>query len=164
MKLIDSLIQEFEHETQTTRKHLVRLPNEQLGWRPHEKSFTVAALGSHITEMVGWTETIFKQDEFNFDPATYKPFNAASVDQLLQAFDDRVAEGKQALATTTAEALEQLWSLKIIGKTQFERPKAAVFRDFTLSHMIHHRGQLTVYLRLLNIPVPSTYGPSADEQ
>jgi uncharacterized damage-inducible protein DinB len=164
MKLIDSLLTEFEHEAQTTRKHLERLPSDQMNWRPHEKSFTAGGLAGHITECLGWTIPIFKQDEIDFDPATYKPYRAASVVDLLKTFDDNVAGGREALAGATEESLEQDWSLKIMGRVQFTKPRAAVFRDFTLSHVIHHRGQLSVYLRLLSVPVPGSYGPSADEQ
>jgi uncharacterized damage-inducible protein DinB len=164
MKLIDSLIMEFEHEAQTTRKHLERLPEDKLDWRPHEKSFTAVALASHITEMVGWADAILNQDELNFDPATYKPYHATSVTELLKTFDDNVAKGKHALTGATDDTLSQPWSFKIKGQVRFERPKAAVLRDFAFSHIIHHRGQLSVYLRLLNVPVPGSYGPSADEQ
>jgi len=163
MKLIDSLITEFDHEAQTTRKHLQRLPEDKLDWRPHQKSFTASGLASHITELVGWTEAIINQDGLDFDPATYKPYVAKSVADLLKTFDDNVAKSKQALAAATDDTLGQPWSFKIMGRVQFEKPKAAVIRDFALSHMIHHRGQFSVYLRLLDIPVPGSYGPSADE-
>jgi len=121
-------------------------------------------LASHITECLGWTDAIFNQDDLDFDPSTYKPYVAKSVADLLQTFDDNVAKGKQALSSATEESLDQVWSFKIMGRVRFERPRAAVFRDFALSHAIHHRGQFSVYLRLLNIPVPGSYGPSADEQ
>lgn len=164
MKLIDSLITEFDHEAQTTRKHLERLPENKLDWRPHEKSFTARELASHITEMVGWANAILNQDGLDFDPATYKPYRGTSVAEMLKTFDDNVAKGKQALASVTDDTLNQPWSFKIMGRVQFERPKAAVFRDVAMSHIIHHRGQFSVYLRLLNVPVPGSYGPSADEQ
>ena len=164
MKLIDSLITEFDHEAQTTRKHLERLPEKKLDWRPHEKSFTAAGLASHITEMVGWTDAILNQDEIDFDPATYKPYLATSLADLLKTFDDNVAKSKQALAGATDDTLKQPWRLKIMGKVQFEKPRAAVLREFVLSHIIHHRGQFSVYLRLIDVSVPATYGPSADEQ
>ena len=164
MKLIDSLITEFEREAQTTRKHLERLPNDKLDWRPHEKSFTAGALASHITDCLGWTVAIFNQDELNFDPATYKPYLATSVTDLLKTFDDNVAKGRQALASATEDKLETNWTMKIMGRVQLEKPRFAVFRDFALSHVIHHRGQFSVYLRMLNVPVPGSYGPSADEQ
>ena len=117
-----------------------------------------------MTELVSWTDAIFNQDELDFDPVTYKPYLATSVADLLKTFDDNVAKGKEALAGATDDTLNQPWSFKIMGRVRFEKPKAAVFRDFTLSHMIHHRGQFSVYLRLLNVPVPGSYGPSADEQ
>lgn len=164
MKLIDSLITEFDHEAQTTRKHLERLPADKLDWRPHEKSFTAAGLAGHITECIGWTDAIFNQDGIDFDPKTYKPYQPTSLADLLQTFDDNVAKGKQALADASENTLDQSWSLKVMGRVMFERTKAAVFRDFTLSHVIHHRGQFSVYLRLLGVAVPGSYGPSADEQ
>jgi uncharacterized damage-inducible protein DinB len=164
MKLIDSLIAEFDHEAQTTRKHFERLPENKLDWRPHEKSFTIIALAAHITELVGWTDAILNQDGLDFDPANYKPYRPTSLADLLKTFGDNVEKSKQALAAASDETLQQPWSFKIMGRVQFEKPKAAVIRDFALSHMIHHRGQFSVYLRLLNIPVPSSYGPSADEQ
>jgi uncharacterized damage-inducible protein DinB len=164
MKLIESLITEFDHEAQTTRKHLERLSEDKLDWRPHEKSFTATGLASHIVECFSWTDAIFNLDEIDFDPATYKPYVAASVTDLLKTFEANVQKGKQALAEANDANLEQPWRLKIAGRQLFERTKSAVFRDFMLSHAIHHRGQFSVYLRLLDIPVPGSYGPSADEQ
>jgi uncharacterized damage-inducible protein DinB len=164
MKLIDSLILEFEHEAQTTRKHLERLPADKLEWRPHEKSFTAGGLASHIVECIGWTDAIFNLDEFGFDPATYRPYEATSVADLLKTFESNVRKGKQALTEASEATLEQPWRLKVADRLLFERPRAAVLRDFVLSHVIHHRGQFSVYLRLLNVPVPGSYGPSADEQ
>jgi uncharacterized damage-inducible protein DinB len=164
MKLIDSLITEFDHEAQTRGKHFGRVPGDRLEWRPHEKSFTAGALASHIVECVGWADSIFNQDEFDFDPKTYKRYQAKSVADLLETFDDKVATCKQALAGTVEASLMQPWRLKIMGRTQLEKSRADVFRDFTLSHLVHHRGQFSVYLRLLDIKVPGSYGPSADEQ
>ena len=163
MTMIELLTKEFEHEAQVTRKHLERLPSGKLDWRPHEKSFTARGLASHIVDCLSWADSIFNQDELEVDPAAYKPYRAASVADLLKAFDDKVAVCKQALAGATDAALMQPWRLRMMGRVRFEKPKAAVFRDMTLSHLIHHRGQLSVYLRLLNVPVPGSYGPTADE-
>ena len=116
MSTIDSLVSEFERETETTRKHLERLPATKLDWRPHAKSFTAGGLASHIVECVGWSESIFTGDEFNFDPAVYKPYAAASVTDLLKAFDGRVEVGKQALTRTADAALMELWRLKDHGR------------------------------------------------
>ncbi len=164
MKMIDTLVAEFGRETETTRKHLERLPDDKLDWRPHEKSFTARGLASHIVECVGWAESIFAKDEVDFNPATYKPYQAASVADLLKTFDEKVARGKRVLAGASEASLAQPWRLKIMGRVRFEKSRADVFRDFTLSHVIHHRGQLSVYLRLLGAAVPGSYGPSADEQ
>jgi len=163
MKVIDSLVQQYDQETKTTRRHLKSLPNDKLDWRPHEKSYTAAALASHMVECLNWTIDVFTKNEINFDH-TYKPYLAASTSELLEAFENSVAEGKRVLAGVDEEASMQLWSLKFDGQQLFQRPRVDVFRDFTLSHLIHHRGQFSVYLRLLNVPVPSSYGPTADEQ
>jgi uncharacterized damage-inducible protein DinB len=160
----DSLKMEFEREAQTTRKHLERLPDDKLDWRPHQKSFTAGDLASHIVELISWADSIFNLDERDVDMATYKPYQAASVSDLLKAFDDNAAVCKRVLAGADDETLTRPWRLKIMGRLQFEKTKADVFRDFILSHVIHHRGQFSVYLRLLNIPVPGSYGPTADEQ
>lgn len=162
--MIESVILEFEREARTTRKHLERLPGDQLDWRPHEKSFTARGLASHLVECVGWAESIFNAGELDVDPATYTSYLATSVADLLETFDKKVADGKRAMAGVTDADLMQPWRLKIMGRVRFEKPKADVFRDFTLSHLIHHRGQLSVYLRLLNVPVPGSYGPTADER
>jgi uncharacterized damage-inducible protein DinB len=164
MKMKDSLIAEFEREAQTTRKHLERLSDDKMEWRPHEKSFTAGGLASHIAEMIGWANSIINQDEIDIDPATYKPYEAASVAELLKTFEDNVEASKKTLAGVTDATLEQPFRFKVAGQLHYERPKAEVFRDVILSHVIHHRGQFSVYLRLLNIPVPPSYGPSADEE
>jgi uncharacterized damage-inducible protein DinB len=164
MNMIDSLRAEFDHEAQTTRKYFERLIDDKLDWRPHEKSFTTAGLAGHIAEWFGWAEEILNQDGIDFDPKTYKPYQPTSVADLLKTFDENVVKGKQAFVAATEETLEELWSLKVVGQVMLERPKAAVLRDFSLSHLIHHRGQLSVYLRLLGVAVPAAYGPSADEE
>jgi len=164
MNTIDSLVKEIGREAQTTRRHFERLPNDKLDWRPHQKSFTAGALASHIVDCVGWADSIFNLDELDLDPATYKPYQATSVDDLLKTFDDRVANCRQILKGATDATLIQPWCLKVMGRLMFEKPRAAVLRDFILSHLIHHRGQFSVYLRLLDVPVPGSYGPSADEQ
>jgi uncharacterized damage-inducible protein DinB len=164
MTIIESLIREFKNEAQTTRKHFERLPNDKLDWRPHEKSFTAGGLASHIVECISWADSIFNLDEFVFDPATYKRYQATSAADLLKTFDDKVVVCKQVLDGVDEETIMQPWRLKMMDQVLFEKPRADVFRDFTLSHVIHHRGQFSVYLRLLNVPVPGSYGPSADEQ
>ena len=160
----DALKAEFDHETQVTRRHLERLPADKLDWRPHARSFTARDLASHIVDCVKWTDSIFSRDSLDIDPKTYQPYRAASVADLLDAFDASVASGRQAMAGATDSDILQSWRLTIMGKPRFEKTRAAVLRDFTLSHLVHHRGQFSVYLRLLDVPVPGSYGPTADER
>lgn len=160
----NSLHKEFEREAKTTRKHLERLPTDKFGWKPHQKSYTAGELASHIVDCVRWADSIVNLDEVDIDPATYKAFSASSVEELLQSFDADVAVCKQLLESADDEAFARPWKLKLQGRLMFERQRGEVVRDFLLSHLIHHRGQLSVYLRLLDVPVPATYGPSADEQ
>jgi uncharacterized damage-inducible protein DinB len=164
MSAIADLAAEFERETATTRKHLERLPSDQFDWRPHEKSFTAGALAAHIVDCIGLAERILVHDELDIDPATYQRVSAATSAALLAAFDEKVQAGSRAIAASTDSSIAGPWRFKVMGRQRFERPKAAVFRDFTLSHVIHHRGQFSVYLRLLNVPVPGSYGPTADER
>lgn len=163
MTTIDSLSAEFQREAQTTRKHLERLSDDTLAWRPHEKSFTTGELASHIVDCVRWADPIFSSAELDLDPATYKEFQASSVTDLLKHFAEAEAKCAAILSGVDESTLMQSWELKVKGRSLFKKPRAAVLRDFILSHMIHHRGQLSVYLRLLNLPVPGSYGPSADE-
>jgi uncharacterized damage-inducible protein DinB len=164
MTRIDSLLAEFARETGTTRKHLERLPTDHLDWRPHAKSFTAGQLGSHMVDCLRWVEPIFGADELDMDLNPYKPFGAKTVADLLETFDAEVAKAKQAMASAADTGATGPWRLKMRGKVWFEKPREAVFRDMTLSHLIHHRGQLSVYLRLLEAPVPGSYGPTADDR
>jgi uncharacterized damage-inducible protein DinB len=161
MSTADELRSEFDRETRATRRYLERLPGDRLEWRPHRKSYTAGELASHIVECIRWTDAIFSHDEFNVDPATFTTFRAASVAELLETFDADVARGTQVLTAIGDRAVTLPWRMKIKGELRFERPRAVVFRDFTLSHLIHHRGQLSVYLRLLDVAVPGAYGPTA---
>src|SRR5437762_6668426 len=113
MKTIDSLSKEFENETQTTRKHLERLPDDKLDWRPHEKSFTAGGLASHITDLMRFADLIFSTDECDFDPAVHKPYHAISVAELLQTFDDIVRNGKLAMAGIADDDIMQPRRIKV---------------------------------------------------
>jgi uncharacterized damage-inducible protein DinB len=159
-----SLLAEFARETGVTRTHLARIPGDRLDWRPHRKSYTTRELASHLVECVGWASAIFGADEYDFNPSTYRPYRAETVADLLAAFDREVAAGEAALAGASRSAEDEPWRMKILGRVRFERSRADALRDFTLSHQIHHRGQLTVYLRLLDVAVPGSYGPTADER
>jgi uncharacterized damage-inducible protein DinB len=164
MTRIDSLLAEFARETDTARKHLERLPAGQFEWRPHTKSFTAGQLASHMVDCIRWVEPIFGADELDMDPSAYKPFSAKSLATLLETFDAEVARAKQVMAGAADTSATQPWRLMMHGKLWFEKPREAVFRDMTLSHLVHHRGQFSVYLRLLEVPVPGSYGPTADDR
>jgi uncharacterized damage-inducible protein DinB len=164
MTRLDSLLAELVHETRTARKHLERLPGDQFDWRPHPKSFTAGELASHMVDCIRWTEVIFATEEFDMDPAAYRPFGATSVPALLEAFDAEVHKAKQTMTNAADTTAMQPWRFTIRGKVRFEKPREAVFRDMTLNHLVHHRGQFSVYLRLLDVAVPGSYGPTADER
>lgn len=166
MSLAKMFLPELEHEAATTRRCIERFKDDQLGWKPHGKSMSVGQLISHLAEIPGWTPATFQMDELDLSPpggAPYAPTLYASVEETLAAFDKGVSEAKEALAAASDEAYGQNWTMLFGGTKLFTMPRAAVVRTWVLNHLIHHRGQLSVYLRLLEIPVPPIYGPSADE-
>lgn len=161
MSISQALLPEFDHEMGTARRCIERVPEDKYGWKPHEKSMAMGQLASHIAEMPSWGVAGLQQD--SLDMGGYKPFNAASKKELLDAFDKNVAAAREAIAGASDATYMQSWSLTAGGKELLSMPKIAVVRSFVLNHIIHHRGQLSVYLRENNVPVPSIYGPSADE-
>ena len=162
MSISASLLPEFDHEMTTTRTVIERVPEGKYGWKPHEKSMTAGRLASHIAEMPAWAVTGITQDDLNL-AGDYKPFEAVSSAEVLGLFDKNVAAARGAIAGCSDETFIKNWSLKMGEKVLMTMPKVAVVRTFVMNHMIHHRGQLSVYLRELNVSVPSIYGPSADE-
>ncbi len=155
---------DLEHEIATTRRMLERVPEEHLAWKPHEKSMSLGALASHIANLLWWQTLMLEHDEFDMaapQPTVTAPESRAA---LLQEFDEKVAVLREALAQTDEAALARPWTLRRGDHVIFIQPKIAVLRGFGISHMVHHRGQLSVYLRLLDVPVPPSYGPTADEQ
>jgi len=166
MPIIDSLLPEFDHEMASTRKMLERVPDDKLGWKPHPKSSDLTSLASHLAGMVHWTAGTMNSDSFDFMPPGQPPYNppkAGSKAELLNMFDQAVTEARAAMVGATDEALMQPWSLLAGGHTIFTMPRIACLRGMIMNHIIHHRGQLSVYLRLLDVAVPGMYGPSADE-
>ncbi|HEV2129829.1 MAG TPA: DinB family protein [Longimicrobiaceae bacterium] len=156
---------DLEHELASTRRVLERVPEEHFSWKPHEKSWSLGQLSLHLANLLFWQITVLRQDEF--DLATTPPSAAAGPangEELLRTWDDNVAALQQALASTDDTAFGQPWTLRRGAQVIMRQPRGAVLRGVGISHLIHHRGQLTVYLRLLNVPVPGLYGPSADEQ
>jgi uncharacterized damage-inducible protein DinB len=161
MSISQALLPEFDHEMATTRKCIERVPDDKYGWKPHERSMGLGHLASHISEMATWAVAGLKQD--SLDLAGYKPFVATNTKELLASFDKNVADARAAIAGTDDAEYMKNWSLTKDGQTLLTMPKIAVVRTFVMNHVIHHRGQLSVYLRENNVPVPSIYGPSADE-
>jgi len=163
MKISDALLPEFDQEMANTRITLDRIPEDKLAWKPHEKSMTLGQLAGHVAELAGFGTMIMKSDSINFNPNEFQPLVATSRQQVLAAFDEQSAAARAAIVRASDEHWSQPWSLQIQGKTLFTMPRVAVVRGMMLNHMIHHRAQLGVYLRLNDVPVPAIYGPSADE-
>lgn len=166
MALSDALLPEFDMEMASTRKTLERVPAEKFDWKPHEKSMTMGGLATHLSNIPSWTNYSIDQDSLDLAPGGVPLPNATlvtSTAELLQTFDDNVIKARAAIAGASDADLFKPWSLQRAGNTLMTLPKVAVLRGFVMSHNIHHRAQLGVYLRLNNIPVPSIYGPSADE-
>lgn len=163
MAIIDGILQEFVHEAAGTRKVLERLPESELGWKPHAKSMTMGVLASHLSETPSWVEPIINQAEMNFSTVGYVSLDLKKVSEIVERLDANVAAAQKSLQGTTNAKLLLPWTLKVDGKVIFTMPRVAVLRSMVLNHSVHHRGQLTVYLRLKDVPVPGLYGPSADE-
>ncbi len=158
-----ALIGEMEQEAVTTRKTLERIPADKFDWKPHEKSMTFGRLASHVAEMYGWTNHTLEESELDFATMDYKPYDPASTEELVEFFDKTYASAIESLKRTSDDTFMEMWSLKNGEQTYFTMPKIAVMRGMVMNHIVHHRGQLSVYLRLNDIPVPALYGPSADE-
>jgi uncharacterized damage-inducible protein DinB len=163
MAIADALLPEYDHEVATTRKLLERVPDGKFAWKPHAKSMSLGELASHLASMLSWGSMTINQPEFDIR-GDYAPPAFATRADLLANFDKEASATRAALVGRNDAELMAPWSLKREGKTLFSMPKAAVLRSFVMNHMVHHRGQLSVYLRLNDVPLPSMYGPSADEQ
>jgi uncharacterized damage-inducible protein DinB len=163
----DALLPEFDQEMASTRKTLERCPEDKFGWKPHPKSFSMSSLATHIANMTGWAVDVVEKDSFDISPPGAPPYKeepAASRQELLAKFDKNAAAARAALAGASDERFAQPWALLAAGETILSMPRIACIRSFVMNHTIHHRAQLTVYLRLNDVPVPAIYGPSADEQ
>ncbi len=162
MALIDPILEELTREAATTRRALERVPSDQLGWRPHPKSKSAGELAWHIAAIPGRIAKIVQEDDV--DVTTVKPAPMPETTAgIVELFDRQIAEAKELLARLDDAALARVTTMRRGDLTIFSGPKLALLRTIMLSHGYHHRGQLSVYLRLLNVPVPSIYGPTADE-
>ena len=160
MTIAEVFLREFDGEMETTRRILERVPSGRLEWSPHPKSMTLKQLAGHVAELATWGVRI---DESSFEVGTRKRLEFDSVGQLLALFDEAVAASRASIAQKTDEDLRERFTVTRGGTTFFQMSKASLLRRVFLNHLIHHRGQLSVYLRLNDVPLPPIYGPSADE-
>ena len=163
MTLCQTITIDFEGEMKNTRKLLERVPIDDAhrNYQPHEKSMPLDRLATHVAELPGWLKMALETEVFELQP-DFKPRMAASTAELLEIFDKSVADGRAAIAVAADDEMQKSWAFKFAGQVAFSAPRPAVVRSF-INHLVHHRAQLGVYLRLNNIPVPGMYGPSADD-
>ena len=164
MTISQSLLGEFDQEMASTRKMLERFPEGKSEWRPHPRSMTLGRLAGHTAEVPWWAAETMRVETMEVDPKTYKPVFATSQEQILSYFAENVKNARAAIAKASDEDMTKNWSILMDGKPLFTMPRIAVLRAFVMNHMVHHRGQLTVYYRMNEVSVPAIYGPSADEQ
>jgi uncharacterized damage-inducible protein DinB len=167
MSIAQSLLPELDQEVATTRRVLERVPADRAAWKPHARSWSLGDLALHVANILSWLRITLETTELDLAPPGGPPFAPLayrSTQATLAHFERHAAEGRAALAASSDADLAVPWSLKLAGATKFTMPRAVCVRMFVLNHLIHHRGQLTVYLRLCDVPLPSVYGPTADEQ
>jgi uncharacterized damage-inducible protein DinB len=163
MEIIPMLLKEMDQEAETTRKMLSRVPADKFDWQPHEKSMKMMNLATHIAELPDWVSMAIKTDELDFAKNEYKPTIVSSTAELVDVFEKSLAGGRADLAATNEKILAEPWTLRMGEQVLMTSTKEETIRH-TYCQMVHHRAQLGVYLRLLDIPIPGSYGPSADEQ
>src|SRR5579863_2069648 len=162
MSIAQMLLPEFDHEIANTRKMLERVPDGKFDYKPHEKSMTLGRLAAHTAEIPSYASATIRFERMDLT-GEEKPLSPATRKELLEAFDKHVVEARELLSNASDEDLAKIWTLTYMGNQIFAMPRAAVLRSMVLSHLIHHRSQLGVYLRLNNVEIPGMYGPSADE-
>lgn len=162
MQIIPMLLKEMDKEAETTRKMLERVPNDKYDWKPHAKSMTVKELATHIAELPTWVSMTLNTSELDFATTPYSPVPINNTTELLDYFERALQDGKAQLSMAKDEHLLPNWTLRNGDQIYVEEPKGDMIRG-TFCQIVHHRAQLGVYLRLLNIPIPGSYGPSADE-
>ncbi|HUM52631.1 MAG TPA: DinB family protein [Chitinophagales bacterium] len=161
--IIKSLTNEYTNECASTRKLLASVPLDNPSWKPHEKSMSLGNLAIHVADLPNWVPITLERSELDFATEPYNPKKATTTEELLKIHDDAVASALESIKNTTAEILvNENWTMRNGEKIYFTMPKIAVLRSSAFNHLYHHRGQLTVYLRLLGVAVPGMYGPTAD--
>ena len=161
MKIIETLLKEMEQEAQTTRRMLALVPTEKFSWKPHEKSMNIQQLATHIAELPGWISFSLATDELDFSKNRYELAVMHNTDEILAYFDKTYEEGKAALSATNEAELEKMWTMRN-GETIYSIKSKSEVARMAFSQTVHHRAQLGVYFRLLNIALPGSYGPTAD--
>ena len=164
MSISQSMFGEMEHEMANTRKVLERVPMEKADWKPHQKSGTLAWLAGHCAIMPGWGAVTLSQPDLDVAGVDSAVPKFTTREQLLEHFDTELEKYRAALHTASDEQMMAQWTLRAGDQVIFQMPRVAVLRGMVTNHMIHHRAELIVYLRLLDVPVPGLYGPSADEK
>ena len=162
MSISQSLLPEFDMEMGNLRKTLERIPDDKFGYKPHPRSNTMGWMANHLANLANWATITLTQDGLNFTP-DMKVTEVGTTAEVLAVFDKNLAEARAALAAISDADMMKNWTLSAQGNVIFSMPRIACMRGFVMNHMIHHRAQLTVYMRLNDIPVPALYGPSADE-
>ena len=162
MALIPMFLKELEREAQTTRKMLERIPNDKYDWQPHEKSMTIRRLATHVAELPSWITMAVKTEGLDFQNNPYDPVVINNTSELLNYFEEELAKGKNSLNEASEDKLSENWTLSSGNEVLYTAEKSEVIR-MALNQVVHHRAQMGVYLRLLNVPIPGSYGPSADE-
>lgn len=160
MSIAAMILGEFENEAANTRRLLASVPDGKWDWKPHDKSMTLARLAGHTAEIFGWAQGMLEEDVFNV--AGYEGVQPSSRDELLAVFDQGAASFKEAFSKADESKFGDMWSLQNGDEVLFSAPRLPAIRTFVINHLIHHRGQLTVYLRLLDVALPQVYGPTAD--
>jgi uncharacterized damage-inducible protein DinB len=162
MALVEALLPEFDHEMSLTRKILERVPEDRFDWKPHQKSYSLGQLAQHVATIPMWGSVTLNESEIDIGAAE-RPTPIDSRSALLELFDGHVKGTRAALVGKTDAEFQAPWTLKNSGHVVFSMPKASVWRSFVISHLIHHRAQLGVYLRMQDVALPAMYGPTADE-
>ena len=165
MAIQDALIGELKHESSMTKKMLERVPLDKKDWKPHEKSMTLGRLATHVAEITHWASDIIHIDDYDFmKNYDFNPKNASTTENLLEIFQTNLDKAIADISSTSEEELNKNWTVRRGEQVMFSTPKKVAIRGWAFNHLFHHRGQLSVYLRLLDVPVPGMYGPSADEK
>lgn len=160
--MIQMFLREMEQEAQVTRKMLQRVPNDKYDWKPHERSMTIRQLATHIGELPTWVTMVLNTSELDFAKNPYKPVSINNTKELVDYFEKSLADGRQSLEAAKENQLDDTWTLRNGDQVYITSSKHDFLRT-TFCQIVHHRAQLGVFLRLLNVPIPGSYGPSADE-